>query len=226
MKKIYTTLIAILTIVQLANAQSTPNTNGNLNSISGNGNYAGYNLTNSPSGNGWVMTSTFSNGSDQLFQLAYDQYQSGKLFTRYSASFGSSWSAWKVIINSDALSGNANYLAKFTGTNSTGNSSAYDDGAKVGIGTNTPDEVLTVNGKIHAKEVRIDTSIPTPDYVFNKDYPLMSLTEVKNYIEKNHHLPEVPSAAEVEKDGLRLGEMNIILLKNSRRIDFAFDRKR
>jgi hypothetical protein len=86
-------------------------------------------------------------------------------------------------------------------------------GGNVGIGTKNPDEMLTVNGKIHAKEVRIDTSVPTPDYVFNKNYPLMSLTEVKNYIDKNHHLPDVPSAAEVEKDGLKLGEMNLILLK-------------
>ncbi len=92
------------------------------------------------------------------------------------------------------------------------NLSLQPNGGKVGIGTTTPDEMLTVNGKIHAKEVLINTSI-LPDYVFNKDYPLMSLTEVKNYIDKNHHLPEVPSAAEVEKDGLKLGDMNLILLK-------------
>jgi hypothetical protein len=48
---------------------------------------------------------------------------------------------------------------------------------------------------------------------FNKDYPLMSLTDVKKYIDKNHHLPDVPSAAEVEKDGLKLSEMNLILLR-------------
>jgi hypothetical protein len=88
-----------------------------------------------------------------------------------------------------------------------------NNAGNVGIGTQSPDEMLTVNGKIHAREVKIDTSIPTPDYVFNKDYSLMSLTDVKNYIDKNHHLPEVPSAAEVEKDGLKLGEMNLILLK-------------
>jgi hypothetical protein len=83
----------------------------------------------------------------------------------------------------------------------------------VGIGTTNPDSKLTVKGKIHAEEVKIDNQIPVPDYVFNKDYPLMSLTDVKNYIDKNHHLPEVPSAADVEMNGLNLGEMNLTLLK-------------
>jgi hypothetical protein len=83
----------------------------------------------------------------------------------------------------------------------------------VGIGTQSPDQKLTVNGTIHSKEVKVDTSIPVPDYVFDADYKLTSLTEVKDYIAKNHHLPEIPSAAQIEKDGLKLGEMNILLLK-------------
>jgi hypothetical protein len=82
----------------------------------------------------------------------------------------------------------------------------------VGIGTNSPDQALTVNGTIHSKSVVVDANI-FPDYVFKPTYQLPSLTEVKTYIAQNHHLPNVPSAAEVEKNGLNLGEMNKVLVQ-------------
>jgi hypothetical protein len=84
---------------------------------------------------------------------------------------------------------------------------------KIGIGTSTPDQALTVKGKIHAEEVIIDLSVPAPDYVFEKLYDLKSLDEVKKYIDENKHLPEVPSAKELAKDGVKVGEMEMILLK-------------
>ncbi|RUT71267.1 hypothetical protein D0817_05135 [Flavobacterium cupreum] len=85
----------------------------------------------------------------------------------------------------------------------------------VGIGTTIPDEKLTVDGKIHAKEVRVDLLSPmtVPDYVFTTDYKLKTLKEVEEYIKKNNHLPEIPSAKEIEKNGLMLAEMNMSLLK-------------
>ncbi|MDB5155497.1 MAG: hypothetical protein JWR50_204 [Mucilaginibacter sp.] len=84
---------------------------------------------------------------------------------------------------------------------------------KVGIGTTVPDQMLTVNGTIHSKEVKVDLSIPGPDYVFDNDYKLTTLPELRGYLTKNHHLPEIPSAAQMAKDGLNLGDMNIKLLK-------------
>lgn len=83
----------------------------------------------------------------------------------------------------------------------------------VGIGTVAPDEKLTVKGKIHAEEVRIDLSVPAPDYVFASNYKLKTLQEVEDYIIQNSHLPEIPSAKEIEKNGLMLAEMNMSLLK-------------
>jgi hypothetical protein len=88
-----------------------------------------------------------------------------------------------------------------------------DKDGDVGIGTATPDAPLTVNGTIHSTEVRIDNNIPTPDYVFDKNYDLRTLKEVKDYINRNCHLPEIPSAAEVEKNGILLSRMNNLLLK-------------
>ena len=84
---------------------------------------------------------------------------------------------------------------------------------KVGIGTASPDAELTVNGTIHTKEVKVDLRIPVPDYVFAKDYKLRTLNEVEAYIKANSHLPEIPSAQELEKNGLMLAEMNMNLLK-------------
>jgi hypothetical protein len=83
----------------------------------------------------------------------------------------------------------------------------------VGIGTANPNKALTVNGTIYGKEVQVDLSVPGPDYVFEKDYHLPSLEEIENYIDQNKHLPEVPSAKEMEANGISVGEMNMILLK-------------
>ncbi|MEO8886661.1 MAG: hypothetical protein ABI367_11400 [Mucilaginibacter sp.] len=83
----------------------------------------------------------------------------------------------------------------------------------VGIGTISPDEKLTVNGIIHSTEVKVTNSVPTPDYVFEPDYKLEDLSEIKAYVDKNHHLPEIPSADQMEKEGISLGDMNMKLLK-------------
>lgn len=71
---------------------------------------------------------------------------------------------------------------------------------------------LAVEGVIAAREVNVN-SLVWADYVFDTDYKLLPLEEVEKYIATNHHLPEVPSTAEVEKTGINLGEMNAILLK-------------
>jgi hypothetical protein len=52
-----------------------------------------------------------------------------------------------------------------------------------------------------------------PDYVFKTQYKLPALNEVKAYIDRNHHLPEMPSEQEVKDNGINLGEMNKLLTK-------------
>jgi hypothetical protein len=82
----------------------------------------------------------------------------------------------------------------------------------VGIGTATPQAKLAVNGDIFSKKVKV-TQTGWPDYVFHATYSLRPLFEVEQYIQLYHHLPEVPSAAEVEKDGVDLGDNQAVLLK-------------
>lgn len=88
-----------------------------------------------------------------------------------------------------------------------------DNSGKVGIGTTTPDQMLTVNGTVHSTRVKVEATVPGPDYVFDKEYDLRSLDDLKTYIDENQHLPEVPSAKEMEKNGIDVGEMNLLLLK-------------
>ncbi len=74
----------------------------------------------------------------------------------------------------------------------------------VGIGTDNPTYKLSVNGNIRSKEVVVE--IGWADYVFDKEYKLRSLPEVENYIREHNHLPGIPSAKEIETNGLQLGD--------------------
>ncbi|GLU55839.1 hypothetical protein [Dyadobacter frigoris] len=86
---------------------------------------------------------------------------------------------------------------------------------KVGISTSTfPATIggvdinayqLFVKGGILSDEVRVRTG--WADYVFDENYSLKSLSYLEDYILRNGHLPNVPSAKEVEKQGLSLGEI-------------------
>jgi hypothetical protein len=84
----------------------------------------------------------------------------------------------------------------------------------VGIGTFTPTQKLSVNGTVLAKKVKISqTPADWPDYVFDSSYQLTPLYQVEKYIQQNKHLPDVPSAAAVKKDGVDLGDNQAVLLK-------------
>ncbi len=82
----------------------------------------------------------------------------------------------------------------------------------MGIGKLTPTAKLHVNGTIISKEIKVE-DVNGSDFVFEPDYNLMPLTEIEAYIKANHHLPEVPSAAEMEANGIELGKMNMLLLQ-------------
>ncbi len=85
-------------------------------------------------------------------------------------------------------------------------------GGNVGIGTDSPQSKLAVDGIITAKEVKV-TSTGWPDYVFGSDYNLMPLSAVAAYIAAHGHLPEVPSTEEVAANGISLGASQALLLK-------------
>ncbi|HEX2847119.1 MAG TPA: hypothetical protein VHN59_11265 [Chitinophagaceae bacterium] len=85
----------------------------------------------------------------------------------------------------------------------------------VGIGTIKVADTaykLFVEKGIRTRKVKVDIS-SWPDYVFDEQYKLQDLAELETYVRKNKHLPEVPSAQEVEREGVNLGDNQAILLK-------------
>ncbi len=89
---------------------------------------------------------------------------------------------------------------------------AQNGNVRIGAGTANPTKALEVNGAIRSKEVLVEVT-NWSDFVFDKDYDLMTLNEVESYIKENGHLPDVPSAKEVKANGVEVGEMNAILLQ-------------
>lgn len=73
-------------------------------------------------------------------------------------------------------------------------------------------DVFMFDGLLKAKEIKVQTNVWS-DFVFEKGYELPSLEALEAYIIQNKHLPEIPSEAEVTKNGIHLGEMNAKLLQ-------------
>jgi hypothetical protein len=83
----------------------------------------------------------------------------------------------------------------------------------IGLGTSsTGNHRLAVEGSIGAREIKVESS-GWSDFVFEKEYELLTLEEVEQHINENGHLPEIPSEAEVTENGINLGEMNAKLLQ-------------
>lgn len=88
----------------------------------------------------------------------------------------------------------------------------FNNDGYVGIGTTSPTHKLDVRGTIRANEVIVN--IPSgADFVFNPDYSLRPLSEVGDYIATHRHLPEIPSAEEMEANGVSINELQIQLLQ-------------
>ncbi|MEW2921815.1 fibronectin type III domain-containing protein [Muricauda sp. ANG21] len=84
----------------------------------------------------------------------------------------------------------------------------------VGIGTtDTQGYRLAVAGNVIAEGVKVELQGNWPDFVFTDDFNLLDLTEVKKFIEEHGHLPNIPSAEQVQEEGIDLGAMNAKLLQ-------------
>lgn len=92
----------------------------------------------------------------------------------------------------------------------------------LGIGTTTPACKLDVKGNIRAEEIKVEVVDATDikikndawaDYVFKDNYILKPLSEVESFIKENNHLPEVPSAKDIQKNGLDMSEMMATQMK-------------
>ncbi len=73
--------------------------------------------------------------------------------------------------------------------------------------------MLTVAGGIHAREVLVTETAGGADFVFEKNFELRSLPELEEFVIQNKHLPDVPSAEQMEENGLNIAEFQINLLQ-------------
>lgn len=105
--------------------------------------------------------------------------------------------------------GDVNWLTRMSIKN---NGDVNIDG-RLAIGTNNcSGYALNVEGVIGARKVKVKTG-QWCDFVFDKDYQLMSLGNLENYLNEHRHLPNVPSEAEVLENGIDVAEMDAILLR-------------
>ncbi|WP_407487812.1 hypothetical protein [Elizabethkingia anophelis] len=70
----------------------------------------------------------------------------------------------------------------------------------------------SLQGKLEAKEIKVTTT-PTADFVFEDTYQLPNLASVEKHIKEKKHLPEIASAAEMQKEGVNIGDFQIKLLQ-------------
>ncbi|MCX2680627.1 hypothetical protein OOZ15_11800 [Galbibacter sp. EGI 63066] len=112
----------------------------------------------------------------------------------------SPWGSGDLVFSSNTDGFGYKEIVRFTNT------------GNIGIGTENPGSwKLAVNGQIRAKEIKVDTD--WSDFVFEKDYDLPTLDEVEQHIKEKGYLQDIPSAEEVEENGIYLGEMDAKLLQ-------------
>ncbi len=165
---------------------------------------------------------TVDNDSPGLVYINNDDFlYDGEYLNHYGFGFH----AYDQEIPNNTISKTNTYVSGYFGVDLfTGGQNRFriKSNGNVGIGTTSPDEKLTVKGKIHAEEVRVDLSVPA-DYVFEKyytgesnlkaDYTMPTLEEVEAFTKANNHLPSVPSAKQIQEEGLHLKEMTNLLLQ-------------
>lgn len=154
------------------------------------------------------------------------------LFGPYS---GTDLNTWGI----ETTPGGLNFWRPTNGQANSGNYFLYlkHTNGNVGIKTDNPTAGLTVNSNVlignpatvslpSGYKLYVETGILTEkvkvaikgtsnwaDYVFEKDYKMLPLNEVESYIKENKHLPGIPSANEVIKDGIDLAAMDAKLLE-------------
>ncbi len=94
------------------------------------------------------------------------------------------------------------------------NGVVYDSTDAIAIGTSNPQGYkLAVNGTAIFTKVKVKTAGTWPDFVFKNGYTLPDLDTLETYLQTYHHLPGIVSEAEVQHDGIDVGDQQAALLR-------------
>lgn len=162
-----------------------------------------FSILNQESGN-------FSLGLPSLILTFHNS--SNRIWLGGSAQTGNDYAKFNIVVNDDH-----GLLIKTTAVGKTAlkikNHSDIASAIEIfGTSTAQPNFKVFGSGTVYARKY-VTTLNNFPDYVFQPDYQLMPLTELRNYIQTNRHLPNVPSATTIESEGADLGELNRILVE-------------
>lgn len=165
------------------------------------------------------------NSGNKIHQLNFND---GGVFYRNASQADSQWGSWSQLLMtdmtvdakfSDFISGGINSWIFHTPDDTRKSlhiaprntaDTNWDWGKSFIINGENGNALL--NGKFEAKEVKV-TLTPTADFVFDENYNLPKLEEVEKHIKEKRHLPEIASAAQMEKEGVNVGEFQIKLLQ-------------
>lgn len=171
----------------------------------------GQNYTDLGAGAIWsVQTNTFYPDGNSTISKFINTYIRTQLGT--GNTIGNYYSLY---IESPFGSGSVSQITNYWGLYQENTTAKNYLGGKLGIGTTNvadPNYKLFVETGIRTRKVKVD-ALTWADFVFHPEYKLRPLDEVESFIKKYQHLPEVPSASEVEKEGVDLGTNQAVLLQ-------------
>jgi len=148
-----------------------------------------------------------TNGVGQLVSLDFNQQTTISGATRQGGSIRSVATGTYTGGNGSTYTADLVFYASKAGVNT--EYMRILSGGSVAIGTSNPQGYLfAVNGSAIATSMTVKLNANWPDYVFNPAYRLPSLADLSAYINLNYRLPGMPSAEQVAKNGLNLGEMD------------------
>lgn len=133
----------------------------------------------------------------------------------------------------NASSGLVNFKVRPGGTTIVGHQTSAPNAALLNVNLNGGSAIevfdqnttkvnfkVRANGYVFCREVNVlPANLNFPDYVFEKNYPLVPIATLETYVRENKHLPNIPSALEIRQDGLNLADMQV---KQMEKIEEAF----
>ncbi len=152
------------------------------------------------------LRGTTSDSNYSSSQIIFEDLTNGKIWN----ILNSSTNTFTVV---NHLNG-TNYLSPLKIEFGAPNNSLYiKSNGNVGLGVLPNEHRLAVAGSIISEEVIVKLQADWPDYVFDDDYKLSDLDDLENFILKNHHLEGIPSASEINKNGINIADIQIKLLQ-------------